>query len=106
MKKAEKRILTVQEVAEMLGISRPTVMKLIDTDQIPHLESDGRYIIARHAIENWIETGSFDGKQTPVVDVEEIASAVVRLVAKSQLAEAQARLEAVDPQERFIPIRR
>jgi excisionase family DNA binding protein len=47
----ERLTLTVEEAAEVLGISRPTAYEAIQTGEIPHIRIGRRILIPRVALE-------------------------------------------------------
>ncbi|MFC2041743.1 helix-turn-helix domain-containing protein [Chloroflexota bacterium] len=47
----ERPVLTVEEAAEYLGISRPTAYEAIHTGEIPHLRIGRRILVPRAALE-------------------------------------------------------
>ena len=59
---AEKLVLTVQQAAEVLGISRPTAYLAIQAGEIPHIRIGRRILIPRAALERKLaEAGSKNG---------------------------------------------
>ncbi len=53
---SEKRCYTVKEVQEMLGVSRPTVYKLIEKNEFSTLKLDGgKYLISVKSFDNWLD---------------------------------------------------
>ncbi|HEX76204.1 MAG TPA: helix-turn-helix domain-containing protein [Dehalococcoidia bacterium] len=55
----ERPVLTVEEAAEYLGISRPTAYEAIHTGEIPHIRIGKRILIPRVALEKMLlEAGS------------------------------------------------
>ena len=48
---AEKLVLTVEQTAEILGISRPTAYEAIQTGEIPHIRIGRRILIPRVALD-------------------------------------------------------
>lgn len=51
-------LLTVDEVAERLRLSRNTIYDLIHTHQIPHVRLGRKFRIPTQALERWIESAS------------------------------------------------
>ena len=49
----EKIALSVSEVAEALGVSRPTVYQLIHRNDFPSFKVGSRTLIPRLALEKW-----------------------------------------------------
>lgn len=52
----ERITLTVNEVAELLGVSVTTIYVMAREKQIPHKKIRGRIIFHRETIENWLAT--------------------------------------------------
>jgi excisionase family DNA binding protein len=50
----EKLTLTIAETATALGVSRPTVYKLIHRDDFPSFRIGSRVVISRSGLEEWI----------------------------------------------------
>jgi len=48
---SEKLVLTVEQAAEILGISRPTAYQAIQTGEIPHIRIGRRILVPRAALE-------------------------------------------------------
>jgi excisionase family DNA binding protein len=48
---SEKLVLTVEEAAEILGISRPTAYQGIQSGEIPHIRIGRRILVPRAALE-------------------------------------------------------
>ncbi|MFC1847667.1 helix-turn-helix domain-containing protein [Chloroflexota bacterium] len=48
---AERLVLTVEQAAEILGISRPTAYEAIQTGEIPHIRIGRRILVPRAALE-------------------------------------------------------
>ncbi|MGA7412362.1 MAG: helix-turn-helix domain-containing protein [Bryobacteraceae bacterium] len=53
---APKPIMSLAEVAEMLGISRGKVYDAVRKAELPHRRLGGRILFPRRAIETWLET--------------------------------------------------
>jgi excisionase family DNA binding protein len=49
-----KIALTVQEVAEMLGLSTDCVYGLVRQNQIPHVRAGRRILFHRPVLESWL----------------------------------------------------
>lgn len=49
-----KLLLSVAEVSEVLGLSRPTIYKLVYSDRIPSLKLGAKIMIPRIALEEMI----------------------------------------------------
>ena len=54
MKACEKIGLSVQETAETLGVSRPTVYRLLDRSDFPVVRIGRRVLIPRQGLMDWI----------------------------------------------------
>ncbi len=53
----ERRVYFVSEVAEILGVSRQTVLKYIKSGIVPGLRVGGRYLIMKDEFEEFLSTG-------------------------------------------------
>ena len=54
----EKRTYTVEEVKEILGISRPTVYNLLKKNEFRWVRLDGgKYRISKRSFDNWLDKG-------------------------------------------------
>ena len=53
----ERRVYFVSEVAEILGVSRQTVLKYIKNGIVPGLRVGGRYLIMKDEFEAFLRTG-------------------------------------------------
>jgi excisionase family DNA binding protein len=59
----EKPVLTVAEVAEMLGVSKPTVYDLVEREDFNALIRIGRWkLILRHKFIEWLEKEASKGE--------------------------------------------
>jgi len=54
----ERRVYFVSEVAEILGVSRQTVLKYIKSGVVPGLRVGGRYLIMKDEFEQFLRSGS------------------------------------------------
>lgn len=63
----ERRVYFVSEVAEILGISRQTVLKYIKSGIVPGLRVGGRYLIMKDEFEAFLRSGG--GKDTVVEEI-------------------------------------
>lgn len=54
MGKVEKLTLSVEEVAEALGVSRTTIYTMARQKEIPHKKVRGRILFHKPTIENWL----------------------------------------------------
>jgi excisionase family DNA binding protein len=50
----EKPTLTVEEVAEVLGVSRSTAYDAVKTGQIPTVRINARWLIPTAALQRWL----------------------------------------------------
>lgn len=96
---SEKRTLNIAEVAEMLELSRSTISLAARQGTLPGaLVLDGRVLFSRRAIENFLETGSFDGAGTAGVDMELLADMVAdRVIERLGMVFAARVQPAADP---------
>jgi len=53
----ERRVYFVSEVAEILGVSRQTVLKYIKNGIVPGLRVGGRYLIMKDEFETFLRSG-------------------------------------------------
>ncbi|MCK4772179.1 MAG: helix-turn-helix domain-containing protein [Candidatus Latescibacteria bacterium] len=53
----ERRVYFVSEVAEILGVSRQTVLKYIKSGVVPGLRVGGRYLIMKDEFEDFLRSG-------------------------------------------------
>ena len=53
----ERRVYFVSEVAEILGVSRQTVLKYIKNGIVPGLRVGGRYLIMKDEFEAFLRSG-------------------------------------------------
>lgn len=53
-----KRVLSVTETAEALGVSRPTVYKMIQDGGFPAIKLRRRTVVPIAELDNWIRTQS------------------------------------------------
>ena len=53
---AEKRCYTVQELQEILGVSRPTVYRLLKRNEFRWIQLDGgKYRISKKSFDDWLD---------------------------------------------------
>lgn len=53
---SEKRSYTVKEIQEILGISRPTVYKLLKRNEFSWIRLDGgKYFISKKSFDDWFD---------------------------------------------------
>lgn len=57
----ENEMITVREIAGYLRISLPSVYKLVNTGNIPHVKVGSRYIIPRESFLFWLENNTHGG---------------------------------------------
>ena len=50
----KKVALSIKEVSELLGVSRPKVYQLIHQEDFPSFKIGGRTVVARAALEEWV----------------------------------------------------
>lgn len=50
----EKICLNITEVAEVLGVSRPTVYQLLHRADFPSFKVGNRTLVPKAALENWV----------------------------------------------------
>lgn len=56
--RSEKRIYTVEEIKEILGVSRPTVYRLLEKKEFRWVRLDGgKYRISRRSFDDWLDKG-------------------------------------------------
>lgn len=54
----EKRTYTVEEIKEILGISRPTVYNLLKRKEFSWVQIDGgKYRISKRSFDDWLDKG-------------------------------------------------
>lgn len=54
----EKRTYTVQEVKEILGVSRPTVYNLLKRKEFSWVRlNSGKYRISKRSFDDWLDKG-------------------------------------------------
>lgn len=58
---AKKMALSVADVGEVLGISKPKVYDLLNLPGFPRLRIGRRWIIPREPLEEWIRARAEDG---------------------------------------------
>lgn len=57
----ENEMITVREIAGYLRISLPSVYKLVNAGNIPHVKVGFRYIIPRESFLFWLENNTHGG---------------------------------------------
>ena len=58
MPAAEKVALSVQDVSQLCGISQSLVRKLVRDGVLPRVPHTDRLLIARTAVERWVESAA------------------------------------------------
>ena len=58
MPPAGKLALSVQDVAAVCGISQSAVRKLVREGVLPRVPHTDRLLVARTAVERWVESGA------------------------------------------------
>ena len=53
--KSEKRLMTVQEVGELTGLSVSTLYKMANQRRIPYVKVGSRLRFERQLIDNWLQ---------------------------------------------------
>ena len=66
-----RRVYFVSEVAEILGVSRQTVLKYIKSGLVPGIRVGGRYLIMKDEFEEFLRSGG--SRSAAVPDRESIA---------------------------------
>ena len=67
----ERRCYSVNDLQEMLGISKPAVYELLKRKEFHWVMIGGRYKISKRSFDEWLD-GSFDTDQAPLEGVESI----------------------------------
>lgn len=67
----ERRVYFVSEVAEILGVSRQTVLKYIKSGIVPGLRVGGRYLIMKDEFESFLRSGGREEVLAGEVPVED-----------------------------------
>lgn len=62
MKTTERIALTITETAQALGVSRPTVYKLLHREGFPAFRIGSRVLISRAKLEEWVNAQSEGGE--------------------------------------------
>jgi excisionase family DNA binding protein len=65
-----RRVYFVSEVAEILGVSRQTVLKYIKTGLVPGIRVGGRYLIMKDEFEEFLRTGGASGRSVAAEETE------------------------------------
>jgi excisionase family DNA binding protein len=64
---SEKRCYTVQELQEILGVSRPTIYNLLKKKEFRWIQLDGgKYRISKKSFDDWLAHGVGNHRSTPV----------------------------------------
>ena len=56
--------LSVNEAAELIGISRPKVYDLLRDGTLPSIHVGKKIVIPRQAVIDWLSEGESNGKET------------------------------------------
>ena len=67
----ERRVYFVSEVAEILGVSRQTVLKYIKGGIVPGLRVGGRYLIMKDEFETFLRSGGAEDTLADEATVED-----------------------------------
>jgi len=59
----ERRVYFINEVAEILGVSRQTVLKYVKSGVVPGLRVGGRYLIMKDEFDEFLRTGGERGSK-------------------------------------------
>ena len=62
-----RRVYFVSEVAEILGVSRQTVLKYIKEGLVPGIRVGGRYLIMKDEFETFLRSGGRTSETAQVV---------------------------------------
>ncbi len=74
MEMKEKRVYTVDEVKEILGISRPAVYNLIKRNEFRSVQlNGGKYRISKRSFDNWLDRGDVQDTDKSGPEQEEYA---------------------------------
>jgi len=68
----ERRVYFVSEVAEILGVSRQTVLKYIKSGIVPGLRVGGRYLIMKDEFEAFLRSGGGENAIAEEIPAENI----------------------------------
>ena len=63
-KPSTKMTLSVNEAAELIGISRPKVYDLLRDGTLPSIHVGKKIVIPRQAVIDWLSEGESNGKET------------------------------------------
>lgn len=58
----EKRIYTVKEIQEILGISRPTAYDLLKQNLFNSVVVGGKHIISKKSFDKWLDSTADDSE--------------------------------------------
>ncbi|AJK89668.1 MULTISPECIES: helix-turn-helix domain-containing protein [Lysinibacillus] len=58
----EKLTMSVEEIANELGVSNTTVYTMVRQKEIPHTKVRGRILFHRPTIEHWLVTNTVGGE--------------------------------------------
>ena len=62
--KVERAALSVSEAASALGVSRPTMYKLLRRADFPAFQVGARRLISRAGLEHWVQVQAGEGGDT------------------------------------------
>lgn len=96
MANRDKATLNIQEVADMLGVDRRSISAAAKMGRIPCIRLTDRVMFSRKAIENFVNTGSFDGSASSGPDPVEFARQTRKEQLLMQRAVIDAELERID----------
>jgi excisionase family DNA binding protein len=65
VRKPERRTLSVEEAARLLGIGRTAAYEAVHRGQIPHIPIGRRLLVPRDALERLLDVGTQRGPQPP-----------------------------------------
>lgn len=72
------QLLTIQQAAEMLSLSVPTIYGLVSKSQIPSMKKSKRLYFSKEEITNWLKTG----RKKSVADIEKETDAYLSKLKK------------------------
>lgn len=62
MATTEKLALSISDVAELLGVSKPTVYELIHRSDFPSFKIGKRVLVSRARLAEWVDAQSITGR--------------------------------------------
>lgn len=54
---SEKKVYTVKELQEILGVCRPTIYELLKTEPFKYVKVGRKYLISKESFDNWLNAG-------------------------------------------------